>query len=491
MATKTKTKEEKDKEKKKKQREKELKILKAQNEMLEEAKQTVLAREGWGDNDDPDGVVAEIEAAQQDNLNMAMSYHKANPNEVNSMTYDAPSKKGVEDYERRLKAKNLTDEMLHQKELVQTNVVSVKNENKKPKRERKLRKKEINDETIMEKKQESIKLETTNDKKETIFISKPINKSSYKSNEWDLTSIPEYVQFDMIPLPSKGECYPIDSPLRSGVIPISYLTASDENLIHSPNMYRDGKIIDVIVSRKIVDKRVKATDLCKGDRDAVTVWLRATAYGDSFPIVVRNPNDTEKIYNTNINLSDLSYKDFKLKGDENGLFEYKLKNGDVLKFKQLTKADEDYIKKTITSQFTTDTKYRIYNAISDVKYYFEQIEHQEFEEKDEIKLDIEEIMEWSDDIDTNINGLDGDFFLNAITESMICRTVSINDNSSEEYIRGYIENMKAQDAYEYRTYMEENIVGVDFSINVNIPESDGGGSFDTFLRIDDLIFRNV
>ena len=41
------------------------------------------------------------------------------------------------------------------------------------------------------------------------------------------------------------------------------------------------------------------------------------------------------------------------------------------------------------------------------------------------------------------------------------------------------------------TYMEENVAGVDFRINVNIPESDGGGSFETFLRIDDFIFRNV
>lgn len=493
MATKTKSKEEKDLEKKKKQREKELKILKAQNEMLEEAKQTVLSRADWGDDDDPDGVIAEIEAAQQDNLNMAMSYHKANANEVNSMSYDSANKKGIEQYERRLKARNLTDEMLHRKEIVSANIAQVSNETKKTKRERRLRKPQI--ETVNKEEftpiQEEIKKETPKPKKEEVFVSNPVSRKTYNNTEWDLSSVPEYVQFDLIPLPSKGECYPIDSPLRSGVIPVSYLTASDENLIHSPNMYRDGKIIDVIISRKIVDKRIKATDLCKGDRDAVTVWLRATGYGDIFPIVVRNPNDTEKVYNTSINLSDLSYKEFKLKGDENGLFEYKLKNGDVLKFKQTTKADDDYIKKTITSQFTSDTKYKIYNAISDVKYYFEQIEHQDFEEKEEIKLDIEEIMEWSNEIESNFNEMDGEFFLNAITESMVLRTVSINDNTSEEYIRGYIENMRAQDAYEYRAYMEENIVGVDFNITVNIPESDGGGSFETFLRIDDYVFRNV
>lgn len=484
MATQTKSKEEKDLEKKKKQREKELKILKAQNEMLEEAKQTVLARDNWGENDDPDGVIAEIEAAQEDNLKMAMSYHKANADEVQSMTYNKVSKKGIEDYNRRLEARNLTDEMLHQKELatVSTAATTSTTTNKRIRRNR-VRNEEIS--VVEEKPRTVIKEETV----EKVFVSKPVNKQVYVTNEWDLSSVPEYVQFDMIPLPSKGQCYPIDSPLRSGFIPVSYLTASDENLIHSPNMYRDGKIIDVIISRKIVDKRVKASDLCKGDRDAVTVWLRATGYGDAFPIVVRNPKDVDKVYNTSINLSDLKYKDFDLEGDENGLFTFKTSNGDIFKFKQITKLDEDHLKKIITEQFSKDVKLKIFNAISDVKYYFEQIQNQNFDEKEDIQLDIEEILEWSNDID-DINNED-DIIFNSITESMILRTIEINGKTSEEYIRGYIENMKAQDALEYRKFMDENVPGIEFKISVNIPESDGGGSFDTFLRIDDFIFRNV
>lgn len=485
MATKTKTKEEKEKEKKKKQREKELKILKAQNEMLEEAKQTVLSRGDWDDDEDPDGIVAEIEAAQQDNLKMAMSYHKANAEEVESMTYNNVSKKGVEEYERRLKARNLTDEMLHQKELVTANSIQVSSSKKR--RERRNKPTQSTLINIEETKENVVKDEK---KQSDVFTANPINRKTYCNNDWDLSSVPEYVQFDMIPLPSKGECYPIDSPLRSGVIPISYLTASDENLIHSPNMYRDGKIIDIIISRKIVDKRIKVSDLCKGDRDAITVWLRATGYGDKFPIIVRNPNDEEKIYNTSINLSDLSYNEFNLKGDDNGLFEFTLNNGDVLKFKQTTKSDEDYLKKIITEQFTKDVKVKIYNAISDVKYYFQQVEHQEFDEKEDIKLDIDEIMEWSSYIDDETTD-EEIVILNAITESMILKTLSVNGQTSENYIRNYIENMKAQDALAYRKFMDENTPGVNFKINVKIPESDGGGSFSTFLRIDDFIFRNV
>lgn len=483
------TQEEKDLETKRKVREKELRILKAQNEMLEDVKQSVLAHQGWKEEDNMDGVIAEIESAQKDNLQMAMAYHQASAEEVESVNYGKASQKSIDDYNRHLKVRNLTDEMMHNKAFGVNAVVSSADTQQKTKRERRNRKK--NEDNLKTNVQQQSPQTQENVNNTPVFVSNPIrHKNNVDCGEWDLSNVPDYIQFDIIPLPSHGECYPIDSPLRSGVIPISYLTASDENLIHSPNMYRDGKIIDVIISRKILDKRITASDLCKGDRDAITLWLRATGYGDNFPIVVHNPNDKDKTYNTSINLSDLNYLKFNLKGDENGLFDYITSNGDVFKFKQITKRDEDYLRTLLTEQLMQDTKVKIFDAISDVKYYFEQIKNQNFDEKEDIQLDIDEIVDWSNSVDVvGDNGEDVTF--NIITEGMILRTVSINGIDSEDYIKGYIENMKAQDAYEYRMFMEQNTPGVNYQIKVNIPESDGGGSFDTFLRIDELIFRNV
>ena len=482
----TKSKEELEQEKLRKKREKELKILKAQNEMLEDAKNNILAREEWNDDDDSQTVISEIEAAQKENLQMALSYYQANKNEVESMTYNEVSKKGIDEYERRLKAKNITDEMLHQKELVNATKPSKTTKEGKPKRERKLSNKTTNNVDKTETKKENIEFQKTD--KEVIFKARNTQKNDPRCADWDLSNVPDYIQFDIIPLPSKGLCYPKTSPLRSGSIPVAYLTASDENLIHSPNMYRDGKIIDVIIDRKILDKRIKASDLCRGDRDAITVWLRATGYGDNFPIIVRNPQNVEKVYNTNFNLSELGYLDFDLKSDENGLFTYKSQLGNVFKFKQLTKNDEDFLRKQITPTFNNDIKSKVVESISDVKYYFNQITEIEDDVKEELELDIKEIYEWSEIQSDNI---DEDEIFNTITEAMILKTVEINGNSSSEYIRGFIENMRAQEAFDYRTFMDNNIPGVDFKINVNIPESDGGGSFETFLRIDDFIFRNV
>lgn len=168
---------------------------------------------------------------------------------------------------------------------------------------------------------------------------KEVKKKTKKTEEvltydFDFSSVPSYVQYDVLPLPSKGQCYPKNSPLRCGRIPVAYLTAADENIIASPNVYRDGKLLDIILDRKILDKRINANDLCSGDRDAIILWLRGTSYGEDFPISATNP-ETGKQYNVTISLSQFDYKKFELEGDENGLFDFETNNGDLIKFKFL------------------------------------------------------------------------------------------------------------------------------------------------------------
>lgn len=43
----------------------------------------------------------------------------------------------------------------------------------------------------------------------------------------------ENKNYEWVELPSKGQCYPINSPLREGKVKVSYLTAMDENIIVS------------------------------------------------------------------------------------------------------------------------------------------------------------------------------------------------------------------------------------------------------------------
>lgn len=336
-------------------------------------------------------------------------------------------------------------------------------------------------------KQEENKLykkEDVDDKVENKVIT-TYHTEDFVTYDFDFGSIPSLVQYDVIPLPSNGQCYSKSSPLRCGHVPVAYLTASDENIIASPNVYRDGKLLDIILGRKILDKRIDIPTLSSGDRDAIILWLRATSYGEDFPITATNPS-TGKQYNVTIKLSQFKYFDFKLKGDDNGLFDYETLNKDKIKFRFFTNDDEKELRKVITNQLSETNKI---DALKTVNNLSNILSNMQFSDE-EVSMLNEDIDEIKDIVGTDIKDITEEVYPATITEQMIKHTVSINGNDDKEYIRNYIENMRTRDAMDYRNYFVDNKPGVDFNFQVNIPESDGGGSFNSFLRIDDTVFIN-
>ena len=324
-------------------RKKELAIIKASNQMLEEAKNELL---GMNENDIDNSKYADmpnfslkdkiemIDAAKSQNLTMANAYYNADENEVNAQEYGEPDAIEVKKYERRLKAKGLTDEQLHNKDMTKGGI-SYGDENDKAKvskgdglkqktRRKRNTKKNAEEEkaaaAVIERKVaeiESKKIEEV--EAEPVNIDEEKQKVKDMSYSFDVSSIPDYVQYDVIPLPSKGECY----KHKKSRIPVAYLTAADENIIASPNMYRDGKLIDIILKRKILDKDIVVEELTSGDRDAITLWLRATAYGAEYPITATDPL-TRKQVDAVVDLAKFNYFDFNLKGDEDGLFTFEI-----------------------------------------------------------------------------------------------------------------------------------------------------------------------
>lgn len=469
--------------KKEKIRLKELAILKAQNAMLEEAKNNLKKMDR---GDDSDKVIEEILTAQKENLQMASSYYGADSRDIDKATYGEPNKFEIEKYNRRLQLKGITQEQLEEKDITKTvvsNNTDVKEDVKRPKRRKVKRVKGVGyveDKDFQSQLKKEENTESVNYKKEVNTI-----ESEDKIQNRTFYDIPDYVQYDIIPLPSNGECY----PHKKSRIPVAYLTASDENLIASPNMYRDGKLIDAILDRKILDKSINPENLCKGDRDAIILWLRATGYGVDFPITVRNPQDSSKLYHTSIDLSKLKYIDFNLNGDEEGNFEYICENGDVIKFKFLTHKEEEIFKEKVNSDILDIDLYNINKHVSELQFYINKTEAIEHDDKNVFLDNLSDLKEYIKEEDTDIEYKEG--YTKAVTERMLMHTVSVNNNKDREYIKNYIENMRSGEAYSYRNYILRNTPGVDFNINITIPESDGGGSFDTFLRIDDAIFLNV
>ena len=517
-------------------RNKQIAQLRASNEMLEAAKENIINRYGK-DSETAENLLKDIDVAKEQNLERAKSYLGASKNEVESVMYNKVSPQEEKAYFERLKRQGKSDEELHIKDLTKGGKKNIAKTASKPKsklaeltdRLRKLNSKsedanEIEDNIIDEVPPEEIIAPNAGDitlvpidenfddipldeigkpivgeetsvenkgkteKKETVTEAvrevkqetKPVDTKLCK--DFDPRDVPSYVQYDIIPLPSKGECY----PHKKGKIPVAYLTAADENLITSRNMYENGSMIDIILERKILDKSIRVSELCKGDRDAIAIWLRATAYGPDYPIVATY--NGEEIEST-IDLSDIHFLDFKLKGDENGWFDYKVpSNGDVIKFKVLTSGEEaDLIKNNITMNdvilrsSVVDYMDKSINYVGDI----------DDKEKDEVIEALNLVKNWCLNINMSQEEIKEKAFSTYITDRMFAQTMSVNGNTDREYIKGYVENMKAKDAIEYRKYVNENVPGVDLNVTVPIPESMGGGSFDTFLSIGETIFINV
>jgi hypothetical protein len=70
-------------------------------------------------------------------------------------------------------------------------------------------------------------------------------------------------------------------------------------------------------------------------------------------------------------------------------------------------------------------------------------------------------------------------------------TMEINGNRDRQYIYDYIMNMNVRDAAAYRKYVTENEPGLDFNLEVERPESLGGGTVNVFLQLDQYLFLNI
>lgn len=306
---------------------------------------------------------------------------------------------------------------------------------------------------------------------------------SVVSTESTFSDIESNVQYDVIQLPSNGQCY----KSKLDRVPVAYLTAYDENIITSPNLYKDGLVIDFLLKNKIVNKNINVDELVSGDADAIILFLRATSYGPDFPIVVRDPETGEQI-ETTIDLASLKPKDFKLIGDENGWFEFEtpLKK-DKIKFRYLTRKMEKQIQKVNELENYGTKAYMLDEEIETLNASMIGDKFIDDNDKKVIKNAIKVMEKWSEKLKKENDSR----FNKIITNSLQFQIMSVNGNTDRDYIRKYINSMPARDSLMLRRYINENKPGIDFDIEVQRPESLGGGSFKTFLNWDDSVFLNI
>lgn len=228
--------------------------------------------------------------------------------------------------------------------------------------------------------------------------------------------------FDLIPLPSKGKLY-------KGIgdkVKVSYMTGSDENILTSPNLIESGDFLEILMTRNLLEEKLSYKDLHLGDRNAIMIWLRGTAFGNMYPISVYSR--TGEIIEDEIDLSELKYIPLGAEPDENGQFDFEMPSTkDKVKFTLLTVGDEDVIESKLAA---------------------------------EQELGIE------------IN--------NRSTYTLMRQIKSVNGNSDPSYLESYAKNVRLTDIKAFRAYVDEIESGIDLKIEV---KAAGGETVSTFLPL--------
>lgn len=292
----------------------------------------------------------------------------------------------------------------------------------------------------------------------------------------------ETQSFDVIPLPSNGQCY----KQKIARLPVAYLTAYDENMIIAPNLYRDNKIIDLMLQNKILNRTIDPNDLLEGDRDAIILFLRANGYGNEYPITATD-SATGKEFDAVIDLSTLKYKEFKLTGDENGWFDFELPvSKKKVKFKFLTHRDNLILKTLEEKEDKKLLKGRLEGTISLLDGFIEGEDEMDKALKTRVRQSIRTIEEWKESLSEDELG-----FNHSVTNKMELAIMAVDDITDRKYIRNFVRNMNVKDSSALRRYITENEPGIDFNIKVDKPESLGGGSMTVFLQLDQYVFLNI
>jgi hypothetical protein len=221
------------------------------------------------------------------------------------------------------------------------------------------------------------------------------------------------ISYDVVELPSKGIYY----KNKKKSVRVSYLTASDENILSSSSLINSGGVIDELLKRKILDRDLPIDEIIDEDRQAILVFLRNTAFGSDYNIVVTDPKTNEEFI-TKVDLSTLKVKDFTLTEDSNGEYSFTMEKSKV-----------------------------------DITFSFLTLKQEK--EIDEIKKS------W--------NGIGAPPIVTKQLEFMI---KSIGGNRDIMNIRNFIETMPIKDSQDFRKFINENKPGLDLTQKITTPSGD-------------------
>jgi hypothetical protein len=227
-----------------------------------------------------------------------------------------------------------------------------------------------------------------------------------------MENINPMVAYDVVSLPSQGVHYSNGKK----TLRVAYLTASDENVLMSPNLIQSETVVEELIKRKILDKDISFDDIVEEDKQAILIFLRNTAFGTEYTLKLIDPS-TKKSFDSILDLSVLKVKEFKLIADSNGEYSFML----------------PISKKNVTFNFLTNTQ----------------------------EKELQNIKESSGTIVSPIN-----------TKKLEMMIKSIDGQRDQMAIYQFIQNLPIKDSQDFKKFVSENKPGLDLIVDVIAPSGE-------------------
>ena len=181
--------------------------------------------------------------------------------------------------------------------------------------------------------------------------------NSYKSDNLIQIAKQQYetkqqksIPAEIVTLTTKGQVYPIDSPLREGKLEMRYMTAYDEDILTNASYINEGVTIDKLLEALIVTP-IEFSEIAEIDKDSLILSARILSYGSEYTVKVQDPKTKELLERT-VDLSKLKTKTLDIESDDNGEFLYETEKH-AIKFKfpsvsSNTETISEYLSNVIT-----------------------------------------------------------------------------------------------------------------------------------------------
>ena len=93
-----------------------------------------------------------------------------------------------------------------------------------------------------------------------------------------------------VKLPSGGLFYPESNPMSSGTLDLYQVTARHEDILSNSSLLKKGTVLDEFLKALIATPGVSLNDLHIGDKNALFIEARKSAYGEIYTVKIKCPS---------------------------------------------------------------------------------------------------------------------------------------------------------------------------------------------------------